>query len=86
MNSSETRKMARKSYSPQQIVAKLLEADALTSEGRTIAEATTSIGVTETTYRKWQVEYGGLVRMFGPSLLPSGRRKQRVKRFSGGGQ
>ena len=32
----------------------------LTAQGRTVAEAIRSIGVTEVTYYRWRKEYGGL--------------------------
>ena len=42
------------------IVAKLRQVDVLTSQGRPVAEAVRSIGVTEVTYYRWRQEYGGL--------------------------
>ena len=52
--------MARKSYKPEEIVAKLGQVDVLTSQGRSVAEAIRSIGVSEVTYYRWRQEYGGL--------------------------
>jgi transposase-like protein len=52
--------MARKSYKPEEIVAKLRQVDVLTSQGRSVAEAIRSIGVSEVTYYRWRQEYGGL--------------------------
>ena len=43
-----------------EIVAKLRQVDVLTSQGRPVAEAVRSIGVTEVTYYRWRQEYGGL--------------------------
>jgi putative transposase len=54
--------MARKTHGPEEIVAKLRQVDALTSQGHPVAEAVRSIGLTELTYSKWLSEYGGLVR------------------------
>ncbi len=59
--------MPRKRRRPEDIVAKLQQVDALTSQGVSIADALQTIGVTEVTYRKWQSEYGGLVRVLGPA-------------------
>jgi ACT domain-containing protein len=42
--------MARKSYKPEEIVAKLRQVDVLTSQGQGVAEAIRSIGVSEVTY------------------------------------
>jgi transposase-like protein len=52
--------MARKRYKPEEIVAKLRQVDVLVSQGRSVAEAVRSIGVTQFTYYRWRREYGGL--------------------------
>jgi putative transposase len=52
--------MARKSYKPEEIVAKLRQVDVLVSQGRPVAEAIRTIGVTPFTYYRWRREYGGL--------------------------
>lgn len=59
--------MPRKRHSPEEIVAKLRQVDALTAQGQTVAEALRSIGMTEVTYRRWRSEYGGLIRILGPA-------------------
>src|SRR2546421_11552303 len=41
--------MPRKSYKPEEIVAKLRQVDVLTSQGKNVAEAIRSIGVSEVT-------------------------------------
>ena len=50
----------RKSYKPEEIVAKLRQVDVLTSQGQSVAEAIRSIGVSEVTYYRWRQEFGGL--------------------------
>ncbi len=50
----------KKRHTPEEIIAKLLQVDALTSQGRSIADAVRSIGVTEVTYYRWRQEYGPL--------------------------
>ena len=52
--------MARKRHTAEEIVAKLRQVEVLTSQGRPVAEAVRSIGVTEVTYYRWRQEYGGL--------------------------
>jgi len=52
--------MARKRYKPEEVVAKLRQVDVLVSQGRSVAEAVRSIGVTQFTYYRWRREYGGL--------------------------
>ena len=43
-----------------EIVAKLRQVDVLTSQGKNVAEAIRSIGVSEVTYYRWRQEFGGL--------------------------
>ena len=52
--------MARKGYTPEQIINKLREAEVLLSQGTTAGEASRKIGVTEQTYYRWRKEYGGM--------------------------
>ena len=52
--------MARKRFKPEEIVAKLRQAEVLTAQGKTVADAVRSIGVTEVTYYRWRQEFGGL--------------------------
>lgn len=52
--------MPRKTYKPEEIVAKLRQVDVLTSQGQSVAEAIRAIGVSEVTYYRWRQEFGGL--------------------------
>ncbi len=52
--------MVKKSYSPEQVINKLREAEILLNQGATIGEASRKIGVTEQTYYRWRREYGGM--------------------------
>jgi transposase-like protein len=52
--------MPRKKHKAEEIVAKLRQVDVLTAQGRPVAEAVRTIGVTEVTYYRWRSEYGGL--------------------------
>ena len=52
--------MAKKTFTPEQIINKLREAEIHISQGIPIAEASRKIGVTEQTYYRWRKEYGGL--------------------------
>ena len=52
--------MPRKQYKPEEVVAKLRQVDVLTSQGRSVAEAIRSIGISEVTYYRWRQEFGGL--------------------------
>ena len=52
--------MPRKSYKPEEIVAKLRQVDVLISQGQSAADAIRQIGVTEVTYYRWRRAFGGL--------------------------
>ena len=52
--------MPTKKHKAEEVVAKLRQVDVLTAQGRPVAEAVRSIGVTEVTYYRWRSEYGGL--------------------------
>jgi transposase-like protein len=53
--------MARKkAHTPEESVAKLRQVEVLVSQGKSVAEAVRSIGVTEPSYYRWRSEYGGL--------------------------
>jgi len=52
--------MPSKRHSAEEIVTKLRQVDVLSSQGKSVAEAIRSIGVTEVTYYRWRSEYGGL--------------------------
>jgi putative transposase len=52
--------MPKKRHKPEEIVAKLRQVDVLTAQGKSVADAIRSIGVTEVTYYRWKNEYGGL--------------------------
>lgn len=52
--------MVRKTFTPEQIINKLREAEVLMSQGMPITEASRKIGITEQTYYRWRREYGGM--------------------------
>ena len=52
--------MVRKSYTPEQIINKLREAEVLRSQGGVVGEVSRKVGVTEQTYYRWRREYGGM--------------------------
>ena len=52
--------MAKKTFTPEQIINKLREAEIHINQGISIAEASRKIGVTQQTYYRWRKEYGGL--------------------------
>jgi len=52
--------MRKKSYSPEEIISKLREADILLGQGHTVAQVIKSIEISDVTYYRWRKEYGGM--------------------------
>jgi transposase-like protein len=52
--------MGRKRFTPEQIIAKLREAELLLSKGLAIGEVSRQLGIAQLTYYRWRKEYGGL--------------------------
>ncbi|MFQ3596644.1 MAG: IS3 family transposase [Sphingomonadaceae bacterium] len=50
----------KKAHTPEEIVAKLRQVEVLVGQGKTVADAVRAIGVTEPTYYRWRMEFGGL--------------------------
>ena len=52
--------MARKRFSPEQIITMLREAEVLLSQDTPVAEVCRKLNVSEQTYYRWRKEYGGM--------------------------
>lgn len=52
--------MKRKRHTPEQIIGKLREADAMLAGGQTIAQVLQHLGVSEQTLNRWRNQYGGM--------------------------
>ncbi len=50
----------RKRHSPEQIVLKLREADAMLSAGKSVGEVLQRLGGSEPTYHRWRNQNGGM--------------------------
>jgi transposase-like protein len=50
----------RKRHTPEQIIGKLREADALLNAGQSVAQVIQHLGVSEATYHRWRNQYGGM--------------------------
>lgn len=53
-------KKGGKRHSPEQIVRKLRDADAMLNSGKTIGEACQALGISEATLHRWRQQYGGM--------------------------
>lgn len=52
--------MARRVYTPEQILNKLREAEILLNQGNSLAVVWKRIGVSDCTYYRWRKEFGGM--------------------------
>ena len=52
--------MAKKTYKPEEIVAKLRQVDVLVGQGMDRIDAIREIRITEQTYYRWRKKYGGM--------------------------
>lgn len=52
--------MGRNTYKPEQIIAKLREAEVLLSKGQAIPTVARHLGIAEQTYYRWRKAYGGM--------------------------
>lgn len=72
--------MTQKRYRPEEIVAKLREADVLIGQGKTVAEAAKALGVTDVTYYRWRQEYGGLTTPAAKRLKELEKENERLRK------
>ena len=52
--------MSRRRHTPEQIITALREAEVGLASGKTVAEVSREIGISEQTYYRWRQEYGGM--------------------------
>ena len=50
----------RRSYTAEQIITKLREAEIYLGQGKTVKEASKLLEISEQTYYRWRREYGGM--------------------------
>jgi transposase-like protein len=50
--------MKRKRHTPEQIIRKLREAEALQGAGQSLGQVCQKLGVSEQTFHRWRAEYG----------------------------
>ncbi len=52
--------MKQKRHTPEQIISKLRDADAMLATGATIGQVVQQLGVSEQTFHRWRNQYGGM--------------------------
>lgn len=67
--------------SPEQIIAKLRQAEIEIAKGSTVEQASRKIGVTVQTFYRWRKEYGGLEVDQARKLKELERENARLKRL-----
>lgn len=76
--------MVRKTYTPEQIINKLREAEVHINQGILIAEVSRKLGITEQTYYHWRKEYGGMRIEQAKRLKELEKENARLKKFGAG--
>jgi transposase-like protein len=52
--------MKRKRHSPEQVIQKLRDADAMLASGKTMGQVCQALEVSEQTFHRWRNQYGGM--------------------------
>ena len=69
--------MARKRFTPEQIIGMLRKAEVGLSQGEKVKGICRSLGITEQTYYRWRKDYGGM-------KVSQARRLKELERENGG--
>ena len=72
--------MKRKRHTPEQIIAKLREGDAMLAIGKTIGQVVQHLGISEQTYHRWRNQYGGMKASDARRLKELEQENTRLKR------
>jgi putative transposase len=73
--------MKRKRHSPEQIIGKLREADAMLAAGATIAQVVQRLEISEQTFHRWRHQYGGMKANEAKRLKELEQENNRLKRL-----
>ena len=50
----------RTRHTPEQVIVKLRQAEAALAQGASVAQACQQLGVSEATFNRWRLQYGGM--------------------------
>lgn len=73
--------MKRKRHTPEQIINKLREADAMLGAGRTIGQIVQHLGISEPTFHRWRNQFGGMKASDAKRLKQLEQENTRLKRL-----
>ena len=71
----------RRRHTPEQIVKKLRDAEAILNSGKDLAAVLQALGVSESTYDRWLKQYGGMKSEEAKRLKELEDENQRLKRL-----
>ena len=71
----------RKRHTPEQVIAKLREADAMLSGGASVGQVCQRLGVSEQTLSRWRNQYGGMKSGDAKRLKELEQENARLKRI-----
>ena len=71
----------RKLHTPEQIVKKLRDADAMLNSGKDLASVLQALEVSESTYERWRNQYGGMKAEEAKRLRELEDENKRLKRL-----
>jgi putative transposase len=73
--------MKGKKHTPEQIIKKLREADAMLASGKTIGQVCQTLEVSEQTFHRWRNQYGGMKSEEAKRLKELETENQRLKKL-----
>ena len=73
--------MPRKSFTPEQIIAKLRQIEVLISQGHSVVGGCREAGISEQSYYRWRKEYGGMGVTQARQLKALKNENQQLKRL-----
>lgn len=71
----------KKRHSPEQIVAKLRQADIELGKGLKVPEVCRQLGVSEQTYYRWRTKYGGMDPLMARQMKELEKENDRLKKL-----
>lgn len=71
----------KKRHTPDQIVAKLRQADVELGKGMKVPEVCRQLGVSEQTYYRWRTKYGGMDPLMAKQMKELEKENARLKKL-----
>lgn len=73
--------MKQRHHSPEQVIRKLVEADKLLAQGKSIEEVARHLEISEATFHRWRNQYGGMKADDAKELRELRKENQRLKKI-----